>query len=175
MDSRSMPEGTPHSGVYCLRCYARSEGFPTSDAVCEACGFRSPPSLRRVYWTREPWLVRLEARLKILGIIACVGIGFAVMIGSTGHAGTGGGWVMAMPVALGVAYWQTCSKLTRHVHSFRAGIFWVLAFSFGALLLLAMAQWLLAYVAILMIVVSGGGARRFAEWKERRVARPLLA
>lgn len=107
---------------YCLRCYG---SLPDEALICPQCNFTNLPALRKRFWTQEPKLVELESELKILVILLCVGLCAGIFL-SLGRTMVYGGWVTALPLFLGLALWQTVSKLT-HIHPyFSAKWFWAL-------------------------------------------------
>lgn len=64
----------------------------------------------------DPRKHRLEWRLKAVAMAVTIAVGILVL-GQTFTAGTGvgtgAGWLLAMPIALGVALWEILSRITR--------------------------------------------------------------
>lgn len=177
--------------THCLTCFAALENSHGVASTCSRCGSVNRPSMRRIYWNRHPALVRLER----LGKTAVVALGLlgggAILLFHEGASGSGAGYAMAMPVALGVALWGTLSKLTQHEHLFRPGIMWTVAFLVaGPVLFVGLWEALGPGVSLALglacpplALLSFLASRRLAAWKRALVtgeqappggSRPLL-
>ncbi|MAG35672.1 MAG: hypothetical protein CL878_05430 [Dehalococcoidia bacterium] len=105
----------PSKSPTCLRCELPLAPSPPWSR-CPGCGLRNRPHLRRTYKTMDPRKHRLEWRLKAVAMAVTIAVGILVL-GQTFTAGTGvgtgAGWLLAMPIALGVALWEILSRITR--------------------------------------------------------------
>ncbi len=156
---------------YCLYCFAS----PLSeDSRCPACGSRSLPSLRQVYWNRVPRYIRLEFLWKTVALLS-----FFIIFSLMRHGpvrpvgpGSGGGWLVVLPMCLSYGLWKTAEKWTQRNPYFRPSWLWGLSFAcFGVV-----AATRSLYLSLLLILVAIGAAQagQFGEkWKRRVVSKPI--
>lgn len=171
----------------CLRCYGLLDRPEAASEVCPHCGFTNLAAWRRVFWTREPRLVRIEWAFKA-AIAAAMGGLTAWATLNMSHLGTGAGWFLLIPALAGIALWFTASKTTQHVHYFNAGLLWSLTIALiGCIPLMAMlgfvlfglddgpilADLLMGILIALPFLLPAWGihllARRLERWKRERL------
>ncbi len=173
---------------YCLRCYGALERAPGASAPCKACGFVNVLADQRLFWTREPALVRAEASAKLSIVLLLGGIFWFMLRGMDMRFGMGQGYAIGFPIVIGAVLWQTAEKLTRRKPYFRAALFWFVLPLVVAVPLAVVALWpsgpetrLTEERRLLQGLVAGGlavlgfGLRyvclRLDRWKTERVAR----
>ena len=181
MKRGSSRRGTSHP--YCLRCYSPLERSAGATQRCGRCSFVNANIDHALFWTKEPYLVGLEAYAKIATVIvvAClIGLIYWAM-GRQPSYGLGGGWAIGFPILLGVVLWDTASAITRKTSDYRASIVWRWICAFLApwpfLLALDLNPWakqkgllvsIPAFVAMLLpgLLFAGGalGLGRLARW-----------
>ncbi len=114
---------------YCLRCYSP---LPEAGSTCDRCDYSNPHALRRKYWTREPAVVRAEIAIKALIVFLTATACVAILMFASVWLGSMRVWCVVITGIIGIAFWQTASRLTARGGYFHATGFWL-----SVLLLLA--------------------------------------
>lgn len=111
---------------YCLYCYARMAPPGSVQKSCTRCGRVTRDVDRKIYWTREPRLVALERAIKWILVVPAVFMALVgLLLGAAGLA-------LFAPLLIALLSWPTVSKITAHVHGFRARIVWPAIFTVAA-------------------------------------------
>jgi ribosomal protein L37E len=153
---------------YCLRCYTP---IGEESSTCSVCGYSNPQSMRQRYWTREPWIVQMEAALKV-GIAVLVPVSMLVIALVQRHLGWMAGWLLAGPMFLAFPAWMTASRLTARGGNFSATGFWVAAFLLAAVgCPCASGSLGLAIVPVVFAILTLCGSASFRRWKEEKILR----
>lgn len=113
------------SKPYCLRCY---NSLPDTGSTCGRCGYSNPLALRRKYWTREPAVVRIETWIKALIVFLTATTCVAILLFASIWLGSMRVWCVVIIGIIGIAFWQTASRLTARGGYFHATGFWLSVF-----------------------------------------------
>lgn len=169
-----MTTQTPRSRVarvqrpYCLQCYAPMSRSHDACAECPSCGAQNLRIDQDNYWSREPWLRRLELCGKT-GVALLVGwMTYVALFAFQTSFGVAQGMAIGAPILVGIVLWDTVSKLTRSNPYFNAGLFW------SILPLLVGAPILLLGVTLCTRVLQAWPPERRIDHQNARVALAVL-
>jgi uncharacterized membrane protein YfcA len=154
---------------YCLHCFTT---LPDESDVCRACGRASPPAMRRRFWSLHRRHRQDEVAAKVAVVVFVLAVGGAVVawVAHGPATGPGAGFVIVLPIALGVALWSNAEKFTRHRTNFRAAVFWGALGACCTGLLAWLGAFLPAGVAALATVLILILCRIALRWKQALVA-----
>ena len=160
--ARKASKAPPRASGYCLYCYAPLPNPEGARDVCAHCGKVNLKIDRRTFWTKEPWIVRIERTLKMVVMVPAVLLTLAAPF--VGGGGTpAGGFALFAPLILGIIVWQTLSKITRWDPHLDARILWTAVFALIALPPIGLlCAWTVAFLG-LSIIESITGTRPFVD------------